>query len=98
MDPKAKGEFLKKISINGFSITEKDNTLTLRPWGAEATAGVTIEEVQPNVWKVVSGSGQFTAFARGKKRSYFESHITRWAMEAVLQTEGQPAAPPGAPE
>ena len=24
MDPKAKGEFLKKISINGFSIDEKE--------------------------------------------------------------------------
>ncbi len=98
MDPKAKGKFLKKISINGFAIAEEGNTLTLRPRGAEATAEITIEEVEPNVWKVVSASGQYAGFARGKKRSYFESYINQWAMEAVLQAGGQPAALLGAPE
>ncbi len=88
MDPKAKGEFLKKISVNGFSITEDCNTLTLRPRGAEATAEIIIEEVEPNVWKVAGASGSYAGFYRGKKRSYFESYITRWALEAVLQTEG----------
>ena len=88
MDPKAKGEFLKKISINGFSIEEKGKLLVLRPRGAEATAQVIIEEVEPNVWKAVSALGQYAGFARGKKRSYFESYINRWAIESVLQSEG----------
>ena len=88
MDPKAKGEFLKKISVNGFSIDEKDKLLVLRPRGAEATAQIIIEEVEPNVWKAVSALGQYAGFARGKKRSYFESYINRWAMESVLQTGG----------
>ena len=98
MYPKAKGEFLKKISINGFSIEEKDNLLILRPRGAEATAVITIEEVEPNVWKVVSAAGSYATFARGRKRLIFESYITQWAVAAVLQTGGQPAALPGAPE
>jgi len=88
MEPKAKGEFLKKISINGFSIEEWDNTLTLRPRGAEATAEVIIQEVEPDVWQVVGASGQYAGFYRGKKRSYFESYINRWALEAVLQAAG----------
>jgi len=88
VDPKAKGEFLKKISINGFSIDEKDNLLVLRPRGAEATAQIIIEEVEPNVWKAVSALGQYAGFTRGIKRSYFESYINRWAMESVLQTGG----------
>ena len=88
MDPKAKGEFLKKISINGFSIEEGDNQLTLRPRGAEAMAEVIIEEVEPDVWKVVSASGRYAGFHRGKKRSYFEDYINRWAVEAVLQAAG----------
>ncbi len=88
MDPKAKGDFLKKISVNGFSIEEGDNTLTLRPRGAEATAEVTIEEVEPEVWRVTSAAGRYAGFARGKKRSYFESYINRWAIEAVLQVTG----------
>ena len=87
MDTKAKGEFLKKISINGFSIEEKDKLLVLRPRGAEATAQVIIEEVEPNVWKAVSALGQYAGFARGKKRSYFESYINRWVIEAVFQSE-----------
>lgn len=85
MDPKAKGEFLKKISINGFSITEGDSTLTLRPRGAEATAEITIQEVEPNVWQVAGASGNYAGFYRGKKRIYFESYINRWALEATLQ-------------
>jgi len=88
VDPKAKGEFLKKISTNGFSITEVGNTLTLSPRGAEATDQIIIEEVEPNVWKAVSALGQYAGFARGKKRSYFESYINRWALEAIMQSEG----------
>ena len=88
MDPKAKGEFLKKISTNGFAIAEEGNTLTLRPRGTLATDEITIQEVEPNAWKVVSAKGQYATFARGKKRSYFESYINRWSMEAILQTEG----------
>ena len=98
MDPKAKSEFLKKISINGFSIEEKDNLLILRPRGAEATAEIIIGEVGLNVWKALGASGSFAGFYRGRKRSFFESYINRWAMESILQTGGQLAAPPGAPE
>ena len=87
MDPKAKSEFLKKISIKGFSIEEGDNTLILRPRGAEATAVVIIQEVKPNEWKVVSAAGKYAGFGRGKKRSYFESYINLWAAESVLQSE-----------
>lgn len=88
MDPKAKSEFLKKIAINGFAITEGDNTLTLRPRGMEETAEVIIQEVEPDLWKVVGASGQYAGFYRGKKRSYFETYINRWATEAVLQALG----------
>ena len=88
MDPKAKGEFLKKISINGFSITEGDNTLTLRPRGIEATSEIIIQEVEPDVWKVAGASGRYAGFYRGKKRSYFETYINQWVTEAVLQSEG----------
>ena len=88
MDPKAKSEFLKKISTNGFSITEERDTLTLRPRGAEATAEVTIEEVEPEVWRVKSASGGYSAFARGQKRKYFETYLTQWALEAVLRAPG----------
>ena len=88
MDPKAKGEFLKKLSTNGFSIDEKDKLLVLRPRGAEATAQIIIEEVEPNVWKAVSALGQYAGFARGKKRSYFETYINQWVLEAIMQSEG----------
>lgn len=88
MDPKAKGEFLKKISINGFSITERDNLLILSPRGAEATAEIIIEEREPNIWRVVGASGNYAGFYRGKKRSYFESYINRWAAEAALVAAG----------
>lgn len=97
MEEKAKSEFLKKISINGFSITESGDNLILRPRGAEAIAEIIIEEVEPNVWKVAGASGKYAGFYRGKKRSYFESYITRWATEAILQTGGQPVTPPEAP-
>jgi len=86
--PKAKGKFLKKISINGFAIEERDDYLILRPRGMEATAEITIQEVEPNVWRVVGASGQYAGFYRGKKRSYFEAYINRWAAEAVLQAAG----------
>ncbi len=98
MDPKAKGEFLKKISINGFSIEEKDNLLILHPRGAEATAAIIIEEKEPNVWVVAGATGGYAGFYRGKKRSYFESYITQWATEAILRTGGQPVALSGTPE
>ena len=88
MDPKAKGEFLKKISINGFSIEEKDNLLFLRPRGAEATAEIIIGEVEPNVWKVINAVGHYAAFGRGKKRLIFEQYVNEWVAGAVLQTEG----------
>ena len=88
MDPKAKGEFLKKISINGFSITERDNTLTLRPRGMEATAEIIIQEVEANLWKVAGASGQYAGFYRGRKRSYFETYINQWATEAALRAQG----------
>ena len=85
MDPKAKGEFLKKIAINGFSIEERGDMLILRPRGMEAEAGVIIKEVEPDVWKVVGASGRYAGFSRGKKRLYFENYINRWAAEAILQ-------------
>ena len=85
MDPKVKGEFLKKISINGFSIRERDDELVLQPRGSEETAEITIKETESNKWTVVSGLGWYAGFARGKKRSYFESYINQWAAGAVLQ-------------
>jgi len=85
VDPKAKGEYLKKISINGFSIEESGDMLTLRPRGMEAEAEVIIQEVEPNLWKVVGASGQYAGFYRGKKRSYFETYINQWATEATLR-------------
>ena len=88
MEPKAKGEFLKKISINGFSVTEDDGTLTLRPRGMEETAWLLIREVEPNVWKVAGAGGEYAGFARGQKRSYFETYINQWAVEALLRAEG----------
>ena len=88
MNEKAKGEFLKKISINGFSIEERDNTLILRPRGAESVAEITIEDEGVNGWRVVSASGSYDGFARGKKRSYFETYINQWAAEAILRSAG----------
>ncbi|MBA7549657.1 hypothetical protein ES705_42148 [subsurface metagenome] len=88
MNGKARGEFLKKASINGFSIEDNGSHLTLRPRGAEATAEVTIEDDKVNGFRVVSASGSYAGFARGQKRSYFESYINRWVMEAVFQSEG----------
>ncbi|GAI26137.1 unnamed protein product, partial [marine sediment metagenome] len=85
---KARGELLKKICINGFSIEDNGSRLTLRPRGAEATAEVTIEDDGENGWKVVGASGSYAGFARGKKRSYFESYVNQWAAEAILQSEG----------
>ena len=86
MNAKAKGEFLKKISTSGFSITEENDTLILRPRGAEATAEVAIREVEPDVWRVVSSSGNYAGFSRGKKRQYFENNLNQWVAAAVLQT------------
>lgn len=88
MEAKAKGLFLKKIVINGFSVTEEENRLILRPRGAEATAAVTIEEVEPNDWRVTNASGAYTSFARGSKRLYFQAYISQWVSEAQLQAAG----------
>lgn len=98
MDPKAKGEFLKKISISGFSIEEKEKQLILRPRGAEAIAEITIEEVKPNTWIVMSASGRYAGFGRGKKRLYFESYIKQWVTESILRTAGESFSLPAAPE
>ena len=87
MNDKARGELLKKISVNGFSIEDNGSRLTLRPRGAEATAEVTIEDDGVNGYRVVGAKGRYGGFARGQKRSYFESYINRWVMEAVLQSE-----------
>jgi len=88
MNDKARGEFLKKASINGFSIEDNGSRLTLRPRGAEATAEVTVEDDKVNGFRVVSASGRYAGFARGQKRSYFESYINQWVAEAVFQSEG----------
>lgn len=88
MNDKARGEFLKKASINGFSIEDSGSRITLRPRGAEATAEVTIEDDKVKGWRVVGASGLYAGFSRGQKRSYFESYINRWIMEAVFQSEG----------
>ncbi len=86
MNRKAKSEFLKTISINGFSIEERNSQFILRPRGAEATAEIAIEENKENMWKVASASGAYSVFARGKKRTYFENYINQWAAQAALQT------------
>lgn len=85
MNPKAKGEFLKKISINGFSIEDSGDQLVLRPRGMEGTAEVTIREVSPDDWKVTSASGHYAGFARGQKRKYFEQYINQWTLESLLR-------------
>lgn len=88
MNDKARGELLKKISVNGFSIEDNGSRLTLRPRGAEATAEVTIEDDKVSGFRVVSASGAYAGFARGKKRSYFETYINQWAAEAILRSGG----------
>ncbi len=85
MEEKAKGELLKKISTNGFSLEEKEDTLILRPRGMEAQAEITIQEKEPNVWSVVNASGKYAGFARGHKRKYFEDNVNRWVFEALQQ-------------
>jgi len=88
MEPKARAEFIKKISINGFSIEDTGDALTLRPRGAEATAEVIIKEVEPNVWQVAGASGAYSGFYRGKKREYFERYINQWSLAAALEAPG----------
>ena len=88
VNPKARGEFLKKLAINGFSIEEGDDYLVLRPRGMAETAEITIQEVEPGVWKVVGASGRYAGFYRGKKRLYFETYLNQWATEAVLVALG----------
>lgn len=84
MEAKARGEFLKKISVNGFSIEDHGDSLTLRPRGMEATAEITIEEKEPNTWVVLAASGNYAGFARGQKKIYFESYLNQWAAAALL--------------
>ena len=88
MEPAARSVFLKKISINGFSIEEGDSHLILRPRGAEATAGVTIEEKEPNIWRVAKAAGAYAKFAVRPKRGYFETYLNQWAAESRLQAPG----------
>ncbi len=88
MEAKARSEFLKKISINGFSIEDHDDVLVLRPRGMETEAAVAIKEVEPNRWIVTEASGTYAGFARGKKRMQFETYISQWVGEAVLRAEG----------
>jgi len=87
MNGQARGELLKKISVNGFSIEDNGIRITLHPRGSESIAEVTIEDDGVNGWRVVSASGQYAVFARGQKRKYFESNINRWEAEAILQAE-----------
>jgi hypothetical protein len=97
VEPKAKGEFLKKISINGFSLQETGNRLILRPRGAEATAQIVIEEVKPNTWIVMSAAGDYAGYGRGKKRLVFEHYIEEWVTESLLQTGELPGSPQSGP-
>ena len=88
MKPEARSELLKKMSINGFAIEDQGDTLTLRPRGMEATAAIIIKEVEENAWRVTGAFGNYAPFARGKKREYFETYITQWTQEALLQAPG----------
>ena len=85
MATEARSKLLQKISINGFAIEEKGNQLTLTPRGSGTVAIITIQEVEPGTWKVVSAFGQYASFARGQKKAIFESYVNRWALEAALQ-------------
>ena len=88
MNEKARGELLKKVSVNGFSIEDNGIRITLRLRGALSVAEITIEDDGVNGWRVVSASGSYAGFARGKKRSYFETYINQWAAEAILRSAG----------
>lgn len=85
MDGRARGEFLKKISVNGFSLDDNHDILVLRPRGMESEAEISIQEVAPNEWKVIGATGKFAGYARGNKRKFFEDHINRWVVESLLQ-------------
>lgn len=85
MDGRARGEFLKKISVNGFSLEDNHDILVLRPRGMESEAEISIQEVAPNEWKVVGATGKFAGYNRGQKRKFFEDHISRWVVESLLQ-------------
>jgi hypothetical protein len=97
VEAKAKAYFLKKISINGFSIREENNTLTLSPRGMGGMGEIAIEEKEPNVWTVTRGWGRYAGFARGQKRLYFETYLKGWVAEAVLQAGGETLEVPQAP-
>lgn len=98
MEAKARGEFLKKISVNGFSIEEKGKQLILRPRGALATAEITIEEVKSDTWIVMSAAGRYAAYGRGRKRLIFENYIKQWVTESILRATGESFPLPSAPE
>ncbi len=85
MEAKAKQLLLRKLVINGFSVTEEGNKLILSPRGGVVPAELTLEEVEPNVWRVETASGQYAGFARGRKRSYFEAYLLQWVSDALLQ-------------
>jgi hypothetical protein len=86
VDGKAKSELLKKITTQGFSIEENGSRMVLRPRGAEGTASLTIEEVEPDVWRVTGAEGKYASFARGHKRKFFENHLTLWVTESRLRS------------
>lgn len=83
LNGKARETFMKKAAINGFSIEDKGNLITLRPRGSESQAEITIEDDPGNGYRVVRANGKFAAFSRGYKRKYFEDNVNRWVVEAL---------------
>ncbi len=81
----ARENFLKKAAINGFSIEDKGDLITLRPRGIESQAEITIKDDPGNGYRVVDANGKFAGFARGHKRKYFEDNVNRWVLEALQQ-------------
>lgn len=84
MEEKVRQIFLTKISLNGFSIEDKGNTLVLTLRGATEQAEVIIQEQDTN-WKVISASGIYARFARGKNKSIFEGYISIWATQSQAE-------------
>jgi ferredoxin-thioredoxin reductase catalytic subunit len=82
---KARETFMKKAAINGFSIEDNGARITLRPRGIESQAEITIENEPGHSFRVVEATGNFTGFARGNKRKYFEDNVNRWLLESLQQ-------------
>jgi ferredoxin-thioredoxin reductase catalytic subunit len=82
---RAREIFLRKASVNGFSIEDSGDRITLRPRGIEYQAEITIEDNPGNGYSVVGASGKFAGFARGVKRKYFEDNVNRWLVESLQQ-------------